>query len=248
MKRVLITGAARRIGRAIAEAFAAEGYAVVVHCHHSSEEASALAEDLKQTYCRPEIRAVSCDLTAADAPARLMDDVLSDGGLDVLVNNASVYRRGTLASLSPELLDGDLDINFRAPFELMRCYRNRCSSGCIINLLDYRVRLADPASAGYAIAKKALADVSEAAALEWAPSFRVNAIAPGIVIPPEGVPKERMQRLIDKIPTRCRTTESDVAKAALFLAETPSVNGQILYLDGGLHLLGADFLGERRRE
>ena len=96
------------------------------------------------------------------------------------------------------------------------------------------------------MAKKALADLTEAAALEWAPGFRVNAVAPGIVLPPDGVPMERMRRLVERIPTQCRTTEEDVASAVLFLARTPSVNGQILYLDGGLHLLGADYLGEKR--
>ena len=245
MKRVLVTGAAKRIGKAIAEAFAKDGYGVIVHCNRSVEEAEALAAKLLDGGA--EARVVSCDLAEPDGPTRLMDDVLSDGpGLDALVNNASVYRRGPLAETAPELMERDFGVNFRAPFELMRLYRNRCSSGCIVNLLDYRVRLADPASGGYGLAKKALADATEAAALEWAPSFRVNAVAPGIVLPPDGVPMERMARLIERIPTKSRTTEEDVAAAVLFLARTPSVNGQILYLDGGLHLLGANALGEKK--
>ena len=245
MKKVLITGAARRIGKAIAKAFATEGFAVVVHCNRSVTEADELVAELKASGAAA--RAVSCDLAKQEGAETLMADVLSDGGgLDVLVNNASVYRRGPLAETSPELLERDFGVNFRAPFELMRQYRNRCERGCIVNLLDYRVRLADPASGGYGLAKKALADLTEAAALEWAPGFRVNGVAPGIVLPPDGVPMERMRRLVERIPTQCRTTEEDVASAVLFMARTPSVNGQILYLDGGLHLLGADALGEKR--
>ena len=249
LKTVLVTGSARRIGRSIACAFAQRGYGVIVHYNTSGAEAQALVEELSRNCPGTVHHAVACDLSAPGSAQRLMDSVFAclGNGPDVLVNNASCYHRGAMADAAPEAFERDFGINFLAPFELMREYHRRCSAGVVINLLDYRVELADPWSGSYGLAKKALKDATEAAAVEWAPDFRVNGIAPGIVLPPDGVPMERMQRLVDRIPMRRRTTEAEIASAALFLAETPSVNGQILYMDGGLHLLGADYLGEKRQ-
>lgn len=245
-RRVLITGAARRIGRRLAEAFAAVGSAVVVHYRSSASEASELVASLPLPR-EGRHQAVCADLSEMTGPSVLFDAVMAEGPLpDCLINNASSYRRMPLAAATPDVTMEDFIVNFAAPFELMRLFKERCGHGQIINMLDYRVAMADADSGAYALAKKALKDATEASALQWAPEIRVNAIAPGIVLTPPGVPMERMQRLIDRVPMRRRTTEDELASAALFLASVPSANGVTLFLDGGLHLLGARASGERK--
>ena len=158
------------------------------------------------------------------------------GRLDCLVNNTSLqtppYNR-----LSPEQIQEDYRINFAVPFELMRLYRQACSTGNIINMLDQRVVSVDPGAGSYALAKKSLRDAGLACALEWAPRFRVNAVAPGIVLPPPQLPPETsMQRILQFVPMQKRSSEEEIAEACLFLAQAKTITGQIIYVDGGMHL------------
>lgn len=244
----LITGAARRIGRAIAVRLAQNGYCIVVHYNTSEADARGLVAELQALSGLPH-HAVQADLCRPGAAAALFDAVLSGGAEppSLLVNNASVYSRRPLSEETPESLSAAFGINFTVPLALMQEYHARCSAGHIINLLDYRVNMPDAPSGAYALAKKALKDATEALALEWAPAFRVNGIAPGLVLPGPGVPLEKMSPLLQQVPTRRRTTEDEIANAVCFLDATPAVNGDILYLDGGLHLLGASRTGERQR-
>lgn len=245
-RTVLVTGAAKRIGRELVVAFANEGYSTILHYHTSKSSAESLHEELKRLHPSGLHRLVSGDLTEASVVEGLFDELSATGGLpSVVLNNASCYRRCPLGEETSRSLQEQLSVNFLAPFSVMRCYHERCQSGHIINMLDYRVSQPDPASGGYALAKKSLRDATEACAWEWAPDFRVNAIAPGLVISPPGVPPERLQRLLERIPLRRRTTEEELARAALFLEQTPGITGLTLYLDGGLHLLGANHTGER---
>jgi NAD(P)-dependent dehydrogenase (short-subunit alcohol dehydrogenase family) len=126
-------------------------------------------------------------------------------------------------------------VNFFAPFELMRLFRKNVDSGVVVNLLDQRVALVDPDASVYNFSKKSLRDATEACALAWAPEIRVNGIAPGVVLPPAGGSMEKMRRILRRVPMGRRTTEEEIASAALWLAEG-WMTGNILYLDGGLHL------------
>lgn len=243
--RVLVTGSAKRIGRAIAYAFAQAGYSIVLHYNKSESEALELFHKLHELNGL-EHRLYQCDLTESGAVEHLFDALSEDGkGLDVVVNNASSYRRCRVSSLDLAGLREDFRVNFEVPLEVMQSYRRHFHCGQIVNLLDYRVEMSDPSSGGYGFAKKSLKDATLACALEWAPAFRVNGVAPGLVMPGEGVPMERMERLLVNVPTRRRTTEDEVAKAVVFMTEMPCINGQILYVDGGLHLLGAEATGEK---
>ena len=245
-RTILVTGAARRIGRHLALAFAREGYSIIIHYHTSGGEAESLLDEVRSLNPDGHHSLKCCDLTDAIAVLGMFRDLSTADSLpSVVVNNASCYRRRPLCGESPTELLNDLSVNFLGPFEVMRQYHEFSGSGHIINLLDYRVGLADPASGGYGLAKKSLRDATEACALAWAPSFRVNAIAPGLVLSPPGVPPERLERLVGRIPLGCRTTEADLCEAALFLERTSGVTGLTLYVDGGLHLLGAGHTGER---
>ncbi len=236
-QRILITGAAVRIGRAIALRFARGGAAVAVHFNRSQAEAHALLAELEALAPGAGHRAVRADLLNPQDRARLIPGLAEAGFIpDCLVNNASTYRRCSLRSLTPEQVRDDFEVNFTAPFELMRDFARVCCRGSIVNLLDQRVAAVDPGAGAYGLAKKALRDATEAAALEWAPEIRVNAVAPGFVLPPPGVAPEKMEKFIPGIPMKRAAAPEDVADACWFLAGAAGITGQILFVDGGLHL------------
>jgi len=233
----LITGAAKRIGRAIAIAFANGGYRVVAHYNKSREEAEELLAEIGGSSKGHLI--IQCDFGKPGEAANLIPALAEEGMLpQCLVNNASCYSRARLADTTPEILQNSMQVNFASPFELMRSFANICKNGCIINITDQRNTFVDPDSGIYAIAKKALENATMAAALDWAPCIRVNAVAPGIVLPPPGKSWEGMQHIIPQIPMKRRSTEEDVANACIFLATQGNITGQTIYIDGGLHLMG----------
>ena len=234
MKTVLITGAARRVGAEIARTFAGAGWRVVIHFNRSRQEAFALLDEIGGSgaghFC------VQCDFTDLHAVSALIPSLCSS--VDCLVNNASAYSRIRLANATPEVMRDVFTVNFLAPFELMRTFAATQRKGCIIILTDQRTATVDPDSGPYAIAKKALGDATEAAALDWAPDIRVNAVAPGIVMPPPGVPSDRMQKLLPHIPMQTNASPKDIAAACLFLTTSENITGQTLFVDGGMHLQG----------
>lgn len=237
--RVLITGAGVRIGRQIALQFAQAGATVVVHYHQSEESARDLLAQLNTISSGHEL--VRADLLVDAERERLIPDLMGSGRrLNCLVNNASVYRRCQLANVISESLREDFLINFEAPFLLMRDFAQFCEEGNIINILDQRVANVDPSAGTYGFAKKSLRDATEAAAVQWAPRIRVNAVAPGIVLAPPGLAPEKIERLIKYVPMGQRSTPDEIAEACLFLAQAETITGQIIYVDGGLHLVGPD--------
>ena len=234
MKTVLVTGAARRIGREIAKAFANDGWKVVIHYNRSDVDAASLLAELGGEASGHSC--VKCDFTDMKAVSALVPSL--DCRLDCLVNNASAYSRVNLRNAAPQVMKEVFTVNFLAPFELMRSFAVCQKNGCIINITDQRTASVDPDSGPYCLAKKALRDATEAAALDWAPDMRVNAVAPGIVIPPPGVTLDRMAPLIPRIPMRTNAKPQDIASACIFLANAANVTGQTLYVDGGMHLQG----------
>ena len=232
----LVTGSAHRIGAAIVRRFADEGWRLVIHCHNSRAEAEELLQSIGGQKAGHLV--LQQDLLSCRLQDNIIMPVLSHyGRLDCLINNASAYKRRRMLELSPELIAADYHINFVVPFELMRLYRQNCDGGSIINMLDQRVVSVDPGAGAYALAKKSLRDASLACALEWAPQFRVNAVAPGIVLPPPYLPPETsMQRMLQFVPMQMRSSEEEIAEACLFLAQAETITGQIIFVDGGMHL------------
>lgn len=234
---ILVTGGAVRVGRAICQAFAENGARLIVHCHHSIRAANLLVKHLPMAANGKEHVVIRGNLTDGDYRQGLIAG-LSDQGirLNCLINNASTYRRSPLQSLSETEIRDDFEINFFAPFLLMKDFAEHCGSGCIINLLDQRVKVVERNTGAYGLAKKALRDTTEAAALEWAPAIRVNAVAPGYSLPPPGGNEKNMRPLINNIPMRQSSPPVQIAQACAFLAKSETVTGQVLFVDGGMHL------------
>ena len=234
-KTVLITGAAKRIGHAIATAFAKNDWNVILHCNRSLTE----AEELRCRLPGDGHSVIQGDFSTAETIIAFLDNLeRSRLHFDCLVNSASCYSRLPLEKTSLQEMTTIYNVNLFAPFQLMRFFAGRMKSGCIINLTDQRTSGVDPAAGIYALAKKSLRDATEAAALAWAPDIRVNAVAPGLVLSPPGVPPEKIEPLLKKVPMRVRSTEQEVAQACLFLANAETITGQTIYVDGGMHLQG----------
>jgi len=234
-KSVLITGAAKRIGRVIATVFAMNGWSVIIHYNHSLDE----AEELCRSLPGGGHSIIQGDFSTAETIIAFLDNLERfNFHFDCLVNSASCYSRLSLKQTSLQEMTAIYNVNMFAPFQLMRFFAERMKSGCIINITDQRTSSVDPAAGIYALAKKSLRDATEAAALAWAPDIRVNAVAPGLVLSPPGVPPEKIEPLLKKVPMRVRSTEQEVAQACLFLADAETITGQTIYVDGGMHLQG----------
>ncbi len=234
-KRFLVTGGAVRIGRAICECLVRGGATVIVHYHDSGDQARELVRELDAII--PGNSCLQADLTDDRECRELIPQALAQaGGLNGLINNASVYRRGRMADLDASGIRRDYTINLIAPLVLMREFHHNCKAGCIINLLDQRVARVDAGAGSYGLAKKSLRDATEAAAVEWAPMVRVNGVAPGIVLPPPGVAAGKMKPLLANVPMQRQSTPEEVAAACVFLLQAETITGHILFVDGGMHL------------
>lgn len=236
---VLITGAARRIGAAIARRLHAEGARIVLHCHRSREQADALCAALNAQ------RADSCavvqgDLLVVDRLQDIVEDAArAFGRLDALVNNASSFYPTPFGSIAPGEWDDLMGSNLRAPLFLAQAAAPhlREAKGAIVNLVDIHAERPLKDFVVYSVAKTGLAGLTRALALEMGPHVRVNGVAPGAILWPDGdehfAPTER-SRIQAQTPLGRIGQPEDVAGAVKYLLfDAPFVTGQILAVDGG---------------
>lgn len=233
-KVVLITGAAVRVGRGLAEALAAEGCALALHCNRSRREAEALAARLRARGTRASV--IAKDLLEPRSGEEIIRRaVKAFGRLDILINNAAVFEKGRLADCSEDEFRRQMEVNLAAPVLLTRAFARIAKKGRIINILDRRIAGLEAGMAGYLLSKKALAAFTSIAALELAPDITVNGVAPGPVLrAAKGAPREKAGAL----PLERRPTVKDVAEAVIFLLKADAITGEIIFVDGGQHLLG----------
>lgn len=230
-KVALVTGGARRVGRAIVERLAAAGYRVAFTYHSSADEAGRLAQQVSGI-------ALRADLTD---PARAVSEIergLSESGgrLDVLVNNASLYEPGGLGEATAEQSRRMMAIHFEAPLLLAQRFAPmlRASKGHIVNMVDLLAERPWPEYLAYCASKAALANLTLSLARELAPEVTVNGIAPGVVEWPEGYPETEKARYLKRVPLQRPGTPRDVADLVHFLCTGGAyLTGQILRLDGG---------------
>ena len=229
-KVALVTGGAVRIGAAICRALAAEGARVVVNYRHSKAEAAALAKEIGGFI-------VQSDLSSQGACERLVEQVVRKAGrVDVLVNNAALFHKDSLRRITARKLGDELWLNLFAPILLTRAFAARAKRGGIVNLLDRRIASLDTSCVPYVLSKKSLAEFTKIAALELAPGIRVNGVAPGAVLPPPGKGKKYLHDNAGPVPLKRQVTPREVAEAVVFLLQSDSITGQIVYVDGGQNL------------
>lgn len=236
-RTALITGASKRLGREIALTLAAEGVGTVLHHNRSVREADELREEI--TGQGVPAWTVAGDLADPETAEGLLARAMEVAGpLDILVNNASVFDPGNLEQVAFEDLRLNAAINAWAPLVLSRAFAAQKREGVIINLLDSRLRGYDFGHVAYILSKHLLEVLTRMMALEWAPRLRVNAVAPGLVLPPPGRDHAYLEGLASSLPLKRHGKARDVAQAALFLIRSDFITGQIIYVDGGRHLLG----------
>lgn len=236
-RAILITGAARRIGAALARCFHAQGADVCIHCHQSVGEAESLRDELngKRAHSAVVVRADLLDLDAL--PCVVAGAVKAFGRLDALVNNASSFYPTPLGSVSAQQWDDLMGTNLRAPFFLAQAAAAelRKNKGAIVNLIDIHGQRPLPGHPVYSAAKAGLAMMTRALARELGPDVRVNGIAPGPILWPEaGMDAQLQNEIVAKTLLKRSGSPEDVVRAALFFVrDAPYVTGQILAVDGG---------------
>ena len=231
----LITGGAVRLGRALALALAEAGARIVIHYRDSAAAARELVETLRGG--GTEAFLVQGDLVSEAACREVIAQAAAAaGGLDILVNNAGVFHRRRLAEADEAAVLAEFWPNLFAPLFLIRAFAATAPRGRILNLLDRRIAAHDPACVPYQLSKKGLEELTSLAALELAPRFTVNAIAPGAVLPPPGEGPEYLARHGGAAPLETPCTEADICAAARYLLGSDVVTGQVIFVDGGMHL------------
>lgn len=235
MACALVTGGVRRIGRAIALELASLGYDLAIHYHSSSASAEKLRVQI-QSHGRT-CKIYQANLERDRDILNLLGRVKADfQDLEVLVNNASIFEPATIKNTEMELFDRHLAVNLKAPFFLIRDFARFVGTGNIINIIDTRTSKNDYTYAAYTLAKKSLADLTSMAALELAPDIRVNGIAPGFILAPEGASQDYLDKLKQKLPMCQQGNVKQICQAMIYLLENDFVTGQLLFVDGGQHL------------
>jgi NAD(P)-dependent dehydrogenase (short-subunit alcohol dehydrogenase family) len=238
-KTVLVTGSARRIGRATILEFARRGARVAVHYNSSESEARETVREIESLGA--EVASFRADLARPGEAQDLVEEVLGRfGRLDILVNSASVFAPGSLEDTSEALWDSQMDTNARAPFFLARAaapgMRER-GEGKIINVADPAGESVWPGYFAYSVSKAALLAVTRGLARSLAPEVQVNAVAPGPVQFPDSYSEEQKQAAVRRTLLKRAGTRDDVVRAILFLVENDYVTGEVLHVDGGRHIV-----------
>jgi NAD(P)-dependent dehydrogenase (short-subunit alcohol dehydrogenase family) len=237
-KTVLITGAARRIGRAMAESLAADGWGVAVHFHGSSQA----ADEVLTSITSKGGKAVACDadLSNPQAVADLIPHAVRQiGPLGCLINNASIFERDDIETATLASWDSHMAINLRAPFFLAQAFARQLpadKTGSIINIIDERVWHLTPHFASYTLSKAGLWSMTQTLAMALAPRIRVNGIGPGPTLPSPRQTQAQFDAQSLSMPLGRGTTPAEICDAVRYVLAAPAMTGQMIALDGGQHM------------
>lgn len=233
-KRALVTGAGRRVGAAIAKALGAHGMHVAVHYHASQAGAEQTARSIQEA--GGEATLVPGDLSTRAGARGVVEKAIEElGGLDLLVPSAANFQRVAFDEVDDAAWDAAMRLNLEAPFAMAHRARGalREAGGSIVFITCASTTTPYRGYLPYVVSKGAVRQMMRAMALEMAPEVRVNAVAPGMVAPPEGMKEAAAERVVKRIPLRRSGTAEDVAEAVLYLARAPFVTGQEIVVDGG---------------
>jgi NAD(P)-dependent dehydrogenase (short-subunit alcohol dehydrogenase family) len=234
----LVTGAAKRIGRAIALDLAGHGWRVAVHYHRSASAAADVVREIEAGGGRAV--ALHADLSReADAQALIPTAIEALGPLTCLVNNASLFEMDKIETVTRASWDAHIETNLRAPLVLSQVFARRLpadADGVIVNMLDQRVWNLTPYFLSYTVAKMGLWTLTRTLALALAPRIRVNGIGPGPTLPSPRQTTEQFAQQCRAMPLGRGTTLEEICSAVRFILDTPAMTGQMIALDGGQHL------------
>ena len=229
----LVTGAAHRLGKSFALTLARHGFDIVLHYHHSLDE--ALQTKLEIESLGRSVVLAQADLTQPEQVHSLLSTFQS---LNVLVNSAAFMPSGNVDALSLENWDTSLDLNLRAPFLLAQeCAKKMPAGGLIVNITDVGAQKAWSRYPSYTVSKAALESLTKILARALAPEIRVNAIAPGFVLQSDIVSAEEWERLIKRIPLKRPARTEEISSALEFLLHNEYITGQTIVVDGGYSLI-----------
>jgi pteridine reductase len=229
----LVTGAAHRLGKAFALTLARMGFDILLHYHQASEDALQARAEIESIGQRATL--VQADLTD---PRQIQSMVSRIDSIRVLVNSAAFMPSGRVDALSLEDWDTSLDLNLRAPFLLAQeCAKKMNEGGLIVNITDVGAQKAWSRYPSYTVSKAALESLTKILARGLAPAIRVNAIAPGFVLPSDIVSEEEWQRLMNRIPLKRPARTEEIASALEFLWKNEYMTGQTIVVDGGYSLV-----------
>jgi len=234
-KVALVTGSARRLGFAIVRGLAESGADVAIHHHSSPELAEEARREIGDLGKRAEV--FKSDLTNPAQIAELFGDVDDAfGSLDILVNSAAVFGRKPVLEITPDDWDHTIDLNLRGTFFCSQCaarLMKRQGSGVIINISDVAAFQPWPGYAHYGISKAGVHMMTRVLARALAPEIRVNAVAPGPVLPPDSTDLEERSRMAEMTALKRLGSPDDVVSAVLFLVESDYITGETIVVDGG---------------
>src|SRR3972149_3673352 len=237
-KNVLITGAAVRVGRAMAKAVAEAGADLLIHYGSSQEEAQSLKTEIEALGRKAHL--LKADLSHSQECSSLIRRALELGPIFGLVNSAAIFENRNLENTDLQSWQRHLDVNLTAPFLLSQAFwqaaqkeKNECR---IVNILDWRALRPGPDHLPYTISKAALAALTQSLAAAMAPQITVNGIAFGAILPPKN--NDDISGIIKKVPAGRWATLQEVGETLIFLLAGPSfITGEIIYMDGGRHLV-----------
>ncbi len=237
-KTALITGAGRRIGRALAESLGAAGWAVAIHYNGSKSDAEDAAATITANGGRA--AALRADLADPDAlPKLVARAVEAFGPIGCLINNASIFERDDIATATANSWDAHMNVNLRAPFLLSQAFANQLpgdARGAIINIVDERVWHLTPHFTSYTVSKAGLWALTQTMAMALAPRIRVNAIGPGPTLPSTRQSQAQFDAQCESMPLQRGTNPGEICTAAQFILSAAAMTGQMIALDGGQHL------------
>lgn len=240
---VLVTGAAQRLGRAVALAAGAHGWNVIAHYNASRAPAESLVAELRALGA--DAHAVGADLADPAAASALADAARAHAGAAMtgLVNCAAIFEHDLATDFTPAAFERHMRINAMAPALLAQTFAAALPAdarGAIVNFLDFKLAQPYPDHFTYTLSKYALAGATEMLACALAPRIRVNAVAPGYALPSPGQAPADFERLHAQTPLERGATPDDIAAATLFLLEAEAVTGQTIYVDAGLRFRTRD--------
>jgi len=234
---ILVTGAAHRVGKAIARTLALRGARIALHYHGAEDQASRTLQELLAL--GHEAHLFQADLSRAETAERLIADVVAHfGTLGALVNSAAIMQRTPIGEVTVSQWDTMFDLNVRSPFFLSQAAVPHLvrEHGAIVNIADLAAFESWPAYVPHSMTKAAIVQMTRGFAHALAPEVRVNAVAPGAVLLPEGWDTESAQHIINTTPLKRLGSPDDVANAVVYLLEADYVTGEVLIVDGGRHV------------